>query len=326
MKPLRVAHVPSHHPYVDHLGFETRIGLTAVEVDVWDLDRLAAAGIDVVHMHFGFERFDAEALATWVTGLRRARIALVYTVHDLDNPHLIDQTPHHVAVEMLTARADAVVTLTPWAARELRRRTEVDACVMPHPHVVALDELRRHRTAPRPVARGVYVHAGTLRPNLDPTLLEYVAGRAPAIGGLRVHVRVGRGGEHPDAGESLWLSRLASMDGVALETTARLCDDELWNRITAARCVLLPYRWGTHSGILEAARDLGVAVVAPANAGYGDQGAVTFGDRYDCVRRLQSIRAHAPIALGERLQQRRCLGLAHERIYRRAVANVRARP
>ena len=37
--------------------------------------------------------------------------------------------------------------------------------------------------------------------------------------------------------------------------------------------MVLPYRWGTHSGLLEAAHDLGTPTLAPAFGGYADQGA-----------------------------------------------------
>ena len=37
---------------------------------------------------------------------------------------------------------------------------------------------------------------------------------------------------------------------------------------------VLPYRFGTHSGWLEACRDLGTTVVAPTCGYYGDQGPV----------------------------------------------------
>ena len=60
--------------------------------------------------------------------------------------------------------------------------------------------------------------------------------------------------------------------------------------------MLLPYRWGTHSGLLEAAHDLGTPVLAPAFGGFGDQGATTYDDAAIGLRALRRAAHPRPTA------------------------------
>ena len=48
-------------------------------------------------------------------------------------------------------------------------------------------------------------------------------------------------------------------------------DDELWDYLHALDVSVLPYRFGTHSGWLEACHDLGTTVVAPTCGFYAEQ-------------------------------------------------------
>ncbi len=262
----RVAHHPARHPFVDHLGTDP------VDVDIWNVEQLAAVGIDVVHLHFGFEHVSPGELETWAAELAAHHIALVHTVHDLDNPHLVDQAPHRARLRVLAAACGELITLTDWAAEQIQQQHGRRASVIEHPPIVAAGPRERLRRSPTPRS-GVYVHGATLRPNLDLDVVEALAPAAPRWGGITVHVRAGA------ATSSATAARLARLADAGADVTSdpRLSNDELWQRLRSARVVLLPYRWGTHSGLLEAATDLGTPVVAPDHGGYGEQGAITYG-------------------------------------------------
>ena len=62
-------------------------------------------------------------------------------------------------------------------------------------------------------------------------------------------------------------------------------DAELFAYLASLDVAVLPYRFGTHSGWLEACRDLGTTVVAPSCGYYADQGPVVSyvneEDRFD---------------------------------------------
>ena len=63
------------------------------------------------------------------------------TVHDLVNPHFVDQTPTPEHLDVLIPAATEVITLTPGAAAAIETRWGRPAAVIPHPHVVPLDRV-----------------------------------------------------------------------------------------------------------------------------------------------------------------------------------------
>ena len=300
-----VRHHPSRHPFVENLW-----GTSAASTSVWDVGALAADGVDVVHLHFGFEHRSSAEMAWWLDDLDVAGIALVHTVHDVDNPHLTDQTDYRRSVGALVERAGAVSTLTPAAAVDIRRSWHRDAAVLPHPNVVPLAEMTRRRRRDR---HGVYVHVASGRPNVDLAVLDRL-GRARRRPSLLIHAR-----PTAPAGLLAELHRLVSWGRVELEVRPRLGDRELWDRLGSAELLFLPYRWGTHSGLLEAAHDLGTPVLAPAFGGYGDQGAHTFDD--DPVAAIDDAVAGRPnVDASRRREARRTSRAAYELLYRQATA------
>jgi 2-oxoglutarate dehydrogenase E1 component len=110
---------------------------------------------------------------------------------------------------------------------------------------------------------------------LLPTLVETVA----AIPGGVLQVNGHRDVLDPDGArrdESLaaYLHDQADAGRLELHVHDFLDDDALWDYLASLDVSVLPYRFGTHSGWLEACRDLGTAVVAPTCGHYADQGPV----------------------------------------------------
>lgn len=312
-----VAHQPADHPYVRHISADHDHGHghgPRPVRDVWNVDALRAAGVRIVHLHFGYEHLASAELERWLHDLAAARVSLVHTVHDLHNPHLVQQHHYRRLQARIVAVADALLTLTPSAARCIRSTFGRDAEVVAHPHVVPFPEMDRRRHNDAGGRDGVYVHAGMLRPNLDLVLLAGVAEAAGELGGLRVHVR-----ETAPAARRQELEHALGTTPATVDVRPRLSDIEMWDRLGAARLVALPYRWGTHSGLLEAAHDLGTPVVAPRFGGYADQGAAAL-DATDIAGTMGAAASAPPrIDTCGRREQRRRLAVAHRRIYARLL-------
>ena len=64
---------------------------------------------------------------------------------------------------------------------------------------------------------------------------------------------------------------LAANDRLDLRVHPRFADDDLARYLAGLDVFVLPYRFGTHSGWLEACRDTGTRVVAPTCGFYRDQ-------------------------------------------------------
>ena len=91
---------------------------------------------DVFHVHFGFDAITPEDLRKVVEELEQHDKPLVYTVHDLRNPHHSEPTAHDKQQDVLVAAADTLITLTHGAARAVSERWGRNAVVLPHPHVL----------------------------------------------------------------------------------------------------------------------------------------------------------------------------------------------
>ncbi|MGW9550781.1 glycosyltransferase family 1 protein [Citricoccus zhacaiensis] len=356
--------VPADHPYCRHVLAPDRPPnfqalpdppVPGAPADQWWPPRAVDAGWlrthrpDVLHVHFGFESFSLAQLQHAVDVLSESGSALVLTVHDLHNPHFRDSRQHLLQLGVLVSAAEVVLTLTHRAAAEILHRWGREATVVPHPHIVPLDQIRSQVApeAPGPGAAEalapdgelvIGVHAKNLRANVDP--FSVLPGAALAVRrlrdrGLRARVRVDVQ-EDPQDPQALGRLRTACQErGFELWEHSRLQDAELYADLRSLDVTVLPYAFGTHSGWLEMCRDLGVPVAVPDLGCFADQATSpaieTFTPGRDeavadailaLLDRRKSIRPADPQA---RRVQRQALAEAHERLYVQALAAVRSR-
>lgn len=363
VREVVVASVPADHAYVRHLAPLDRPGPVRLDdppgVDehgvptghwwppvLLDAARTEQVTADVLHVHFGFEGRTPAQLEALVTTLRRAGRALVLTVHDLHNPHLTDRTTHLAQLEVLVAAADELVTLTPGAAAEVARRWGRTPVVVPHPHVVPLDEMPAWQARRRPRRPGDPVRVGvslkSLRPNVAAVpVLEGLLAAVPAVPGTTLEVAVHRevlAPTHPrhDPAVIDLLARAATVPGVDVRVHDYLDDTALHAQLVDLDVSVLPYRFGTHSGWLEMCRDLGTDVLAPDLGHYADQGPVDLYrhaedgtvDVGSLVAALEDVRARGPrppLTVDERRRQRQEVAAAHDAVYARAIRSATTR-
>jgi glycosyltransferase involved in cell wall biosynthesis len=288
---------------------------------------------DVFHIHFGFDAQQPEQLRALVDALQRHGKPLVYTVHDLRNPHQPDSRAHDAALDVLVPAAAAVITLTEGAAGEIRRRWQRTAAVVPHPHVVELDEL-----APRPAAARTFtvgIHAKSLRASMRPLpVLQALLPLADRIPELRLRFDVHRDVFDPDGKRhdpvlSGFLRSAEAAGSVDLRVHDYFTDDELWRYLLDLDLSVLPYQFGTHSGWLEACYDLGTTVLAPTCGYYADQRPCLTYQHDETGLDADSLRKAVEWAVEqrplwqatreERTAERAAVSAAHRRIYQQVL-------
>ncbi|MFH8990341.1 glycosyltransferase [Streptomyces sp. NPDC017940] len=352
--PLRVASVPAGHVYVRHCADEQQAdgvvrladprpnGAPSTSQRWWPPVMLDPGWVhahhqdfDVFHLHFGFDAQSPEELSSLVAALRRYGKPFVQTVHDLRNPHQPDPRPHAAALDVLIPAADHLITLTPGAAREILRRWNRTATVLPHPHVVDLPRLSRPR--PGRTAFRVGVHAKSLRPNMSLLpVVRTLAGTTAELPDAELHVNihheVGDPQAHAYAPDVLSeLRSLADSGALRLHEHDYFDDDQLWDYLTGLDLSVLPYTFGTHSGWLEACHDLGTAVAAPSCGFYAEQRpCLSYGhteqDGLDeaslasAVREAYRTRPHWRASAAERTAERARVAAAHRAVYRGLLA------
>ncbi|OBB12060.1 hypothetical protein A5662_07870, partial [Mycobacteriaceae bacterium 1482268.1] len=305
---LRIASVPASHVYVRHLADPLGQDSVVRLADPPPLDGRTVPGgwwpplmlepgwvsnnhgqFDVFHIHFGFDAIGGDVLTAVMQELKTHDKPLIYTVHDLRNPHHPDPEAHVVQQDVLVAAADALVTLTPGAAREIRRRWDKPAHVLPHPHVLDRGHIEASRQHSDRFAVGV--HVKSLRANMDPlpvldVLTETTAALPNATVRIDIHDEVFDPENHwyaPQFGEAVL--EFDRHEHVDVRVHPYFSDAELWDYLAELSVSVLPYRFGTHSGWLEACFDLGTAVIAPSCGFYAEQrdcGVFTFTeDEFD---------------------------------------------
>ena len=296
-RTVTVASVPANHVYVHHIAAEGGDGVHRLAdpcpddprrsaQEAWwppvmlHPDWIARADFDVFHLQFGFDAWSPERLRAVVAALRRRPKPFVYTVHDLRNPHHEDRALHDAQLDVLVPAADALVTLTAGAAREIADRWGRRAHVVPHPHVVDFPTMNRLADPPRSGGVRIGLHVKSLRAGMDPgrllpTLLRFVSTNPGTVLQVNGHRDVLEPGGARYCAELDRLLREAAAAGhVDLRVHDFMTDAELFAYLASLDIAVLPYRFGTHSGWLEACRDLGTTVVAPSCGYYADQGPV----------------------------------------------------
>lgn len=351
---VRVVSVPAAHPYVLRATAAPGVAVLpdptppgAAPGQWWppvvlDPRWVAAHAVDadLLHVHFGTESFTPQHLADTVDAAHAAGWPVVLTVHDLEHPQLADQAPYRAQLDALVAGADALITLTPGAADEVRGRWGRAALVLAHPRLlgadVALDDLPRTTDD-----LTVGLHLKDIRPNVDAVgttrrLVDAVTALARAGLPARAEVRLHREVRDPAARDAV-RALCADAERVSLVEHDRLDDEALARTLARLDACVLPYTHGTHSGWLELCWDLGVPVAAPAVGYYAEQhpdGSVATVEGDDLAATLRALAA-APTTTragtperaaqvrarrAERDRTDAAVAAAHADLYRRLVA------
>lgn len=350
-----VASVPASHVYVRHIAAEYDDGVVRLPdpdpsapsrstEQVWwppvmlQREWAATQDFDVFHLQFGFDAWDPKDLQELVSLLAARRKPLIYTAHDLRNPHHEDRRLHDAQLDVLVPAATRVITLTPGAAAEIQRRWGREATVLPHPHVVPFDRMGRVRSRTKDDPFRIGLHVKSLRASMDPLrllpqLIETTRSLRHAVLQVNGHRDVlDDDGARRDAALADFLRAAEARGDLELRVHDFMSDNDLWDHLESLDVSVLPYRFGSHSGWLEACRDLGTAVVAPDCGWYADQGAAAIyhhdEDSYDAesldgaLRKVFATGAPSPVSVGERRHQRESIARAHRTIYDQALAEV----
>ena len=198
-----------------------------------------------------------------------------------------------------------------------------EADVLPHPHVVDLEEIalarvRRSRRSTQEFRVGLYLQAKLA--NQDPAavlpgLLRVIDELPGAVLQVDCDHELLDPGPREDPDLATALRRLADHGRIDLRTREPFTVRELVAYLDTIDLSVLPYRFGTHSAWLEACRDVGVTVLAPSCGYFHEQGPVlTYPldeHRMDAdslqaaVRQAWEHRPHLGATVDERRVQRR---------------------
>jgi GT2 family glycosyltransferase len=332
----RVASIPTSHPYVSAVRPQWLRPALPARSSGWAPDPLFRPGylrryapaLDAVHLHFGFDHLTPAQLQEFLLELARCEIPLVYTLHDLRNPHHEDLHRHQQHLRLLMAAAAEVVTLTDAAAQVCVQEYGRRPRVMPHPTVLPSSWPPPARDPSPDGERMVVVALKALRRNVaNPAALVEQVVRGGAPSGARIRVLL-----HPVACGHRDIDRLRHLHDqglIELDVRPYLPEPELVRLMARAWAWVLPYRFGTHSGWVELGRDLGTWVIAPNCGFYAAQNPdiLTYGNSEATGLDEKSLRSAvraavtqprpSPASRAERMIERDLAQATHEALYER---------
>jgi len=223
---------------------------------------------DIVHFHFGWEQYPLEHITEVVAAHVRTGKPIVVTVHDTRNPHTKDSVADQAYLTVILHAASAVVTLTPSAASHIRDTYGVNVMVIPHGPLLTRDRMEHYRHVQHQTleAETIYVHLKGGRTNLDWQRLLVMAPAIKRQSGytLKFGVRI-------NSDIHTYVSGMSEVYAEHIILQSEVTDDELYAEMIRHAAVLLPYRWGSHSGMIELAKDLGVPSIVYDTGHYEDQ-------------------------------------------------------
>jgi hypothetical protein len=161
-------------------------------------------------------------------------------------------------------------------------------------------------------------------------VIQALAAVVPALPGGRLQVNIHHDVFDPDglrhdpelAG---YLAAAAGRGEIDLRVHDCFSDEELWSYLESLDVSVLPYRFGTHSGWLEACHDLGTAVIAPTCGYFGaqrpclayrhDESGLDAGSLQAAVLDAYQRRPRWQACPEDRRRERAEIAAAHRRLY-----------
>lgn len=269
----RVVHLPARTPYAWKLqsrdfrilnGTEIPSGDTVpAAVDAsWLLEHGPLTWLDVLHLH----HIDFEDLATLerlLDACLGVGVNVVFTAHDT-RPMIGNAEDFTARLQMLHSAEVRWVCLTEGSVTQL---TEIlgerpDAAVIPHGYVAAPETLASLERESSCSSR--YLMFGASRASRDQlsTMANWSLGITDPHSTLHLLLRAFSPADFADGGRAPLLLETARCDPrIRLTMRPYPTDEEVVRAGLASDALLLPYLWGSHSGQLELAFDLGLLPV-----------------------------------------------------------------
>ena len=279
---LRVVHLPARTPYARKLngaGIHALNAYSATELpeispgvtvppDVtasWLLSRTPLDWLDVLHLHHIDLETPAE-LERLLDACARADVRVVFTAHDTQP--MIDGMDSFVRrLGLLLAAEVPWVCLTEGSRTDLATilGAKLPAAVIPHGYVVPPETLR-HR-AHRPAGAGVRsLLYGAVRASRDQVspVVNWSLSNSDASRALHLLLRAASPADFTKGATGklpMLLDAARSDPRISITLRPYPTDAEVLEAALGSDLLLLPYLWGTHSGQLEMAFDLGLIPV-----------------------------------------------------------------
>lgn len=275
--PIRILHLPGRTPYARKLRSAGMVIVNAPSAAAegpprdatfeWLESCASFDFFDVLHVQ-SIELARTASIGRVLQRCVAERKGIVFTLHELDPLFPVETPDFEQRVRHTAPFASTIITLTESAAEAITARWSIDRsriAVIPHGPILPPEHPLWTRPRERK-ARFTLGMFGGIRPNRS-----FLTAAVNALHGLAatdITVNILTRGLNPielsPGSEGLALAQLAAADPrLSLRLLPFPSDEEIAEFVHRQDVLILPYLFGTHSGQLELAFDLGVPVVAP---------------------------------------------------------------
>lgn len=281
MKEMRVLSLPSRHPYTSKLNVN---GIVFVNPN----DDLFSSGLcspeylnknhppssyDIVHIHFSFDRLTLEKFENILKYFRSHRKPIVWTAHSRESQRIRNYGEGRYQ-QLLFHYADRVISPTKRAVKWLEKRYgrhHHAIVVIPLGFMADPRDIKRLQKKAKKDPLLFTMLIGEFRQNKEfvQSIINFL--QCSDLADYRLQLIFKPMSLYDDIGrisdEMSFFYLL--MQHPRIETLSRpeITNDELNSAFLRSHAIILPYRWGTHSGQIELAKDCGCHVVA-SNVGF----------------------------------------------------------
>lgn len=286
---IKVVHVPCITPYAKKIYSDniTIINGKTIRLNQkvpmrltleWVLSNQPLVWFDVLHLHH-IEFEDLKNLEKMLDLCERYNKGVIYTVHDV-KPIFESNTSYSSKVKLLAEGDTQFVGLTRSSLRDLRLHYDFEGTYIPHGYVLSPNQWEIINRKRKMSTRSNFLIFGSLRANREllSVLISWRFSPALQASSMQVLLRAPSPRSFEEDKE-IWfhLNLLAADERMQLFVHPFPSDEEIAQKVATADYLIIPYKWGSHSGQLELALDCNTVPII-TDVGYYEEQVSVFSD------------------------------------------------
>ena len=260
-------------------------------------DNFPSSSYDLVHIHFEYRNIKLSQLRGLLQYFKRVKKPIVWTIHDRRSND--DESKDLEYEKLLFKYSDKLITLTEkckeWIETTLGQHRSVVE-ILPHGYIEDPIKIKKLMKTVKKDPNLFTILYGNFRPSKEvyETISTFLLLSKLKSAKLRLLFNpIGFYGDNGKLKTDLFnfLNQIRTERRIEISCEPFIEHDQITKSFLESHAIILPNKWGTHSGQVELARDCGCHVVAPNVGFYKDQwDKVTLWDGSDGKKELYPIR------------------------------------
>ncbi len=287
MKPIRILHLPSYHPAVSKIYDEDRMLIANPHQNSFsDLKHISVAefvrrfplkSYDIVHIHFEYYLISLPKLKQLLQYFKKHKKPIVWTWHDKKS--LLDNKIDFYYEKLLFQSADKIITLTNGMEKWIRStfgKHKYPIEILAHGFIASLSLISTILKKSKKDKNLFTLLIGDFREPKEyiQSIINFLQSDELKKAKLQVIFRplnIYSSGYKKLKWDILAFHQIIQHPRVRILCKVFFNDKEIAKEFYKSHAVILPYKWGDHSGQIELAKDCGCHVIVSDVGFYKEQ-------------------------------------------------------